>query len=509
MKKVISIILSIIIIMSCFSFGVFAQNIKMISAKEALEEYEAETGEKVETYRYYFLMPNGTNGNKGEDSYIDGTDELIDVGHYAESWYNEYTQKAGIYWWDSGVADPDGWPGYYMEKTVSDSVFYADVPQEVTTIIFSNAIDGGTDPENSLYFLAQQTVNVPCEYYDPGESPNYPNGTESFDDMIFVVDPDCISVSDLNAKSTYGGEWYYYYGNGCYGTVKNSNEHDCIRDDHDHTLKSAKEALSEYEAQTGEKVETNRYYFLMPNGENGELGDDLSVDENGNPLGNYGKYENSWYNGYTDKAGIYWWDSGVADPERWPGYYMETGDSDSVFYADVPKDVATVIFNNAVNGGYEKDSPVFDAAKQTINVPCEYYDPGESPNYPNGTESFDDMIFVVDPDCISVSDLNAKSTYGGEWYYYYGDGCYGFEKDGNYKDCLRDDHDHSTNPVLNTGDVDGDGVVSVLDATAIQRNIAKIEKLTSNQIIKADFDNDGYATIMDATLIQFKIAKID
>ena len=261
-------------------------------------------------------------------------------------------------------------------------------------------------------------------------------------------------------------------------------------------------ALSQYEAETGEKVETNRYYFLMPNGENGDLSDNEY-----NTFTSESNYAQSWYNEYTDTAGIYWWDSGVFDPLQWAGYLMDKADADSVFYADVPQEVTTIIFNNAVDGGMDKEDPLYYLAHQTINVPCEYYDPGESDNYPNGTESFDNMIFVVDPDMIPVSDLSLKSTYGGEWYYYYGDGCYGTVKDGDHTNCLRADHNHDADEIL--GDVDGDSVVSVIDATAIQRDIAKLRALTDEEKARADVDGDGEISVLDATAIQFKIAKLD
>ena len=499
MKKVISILLSALMIVGCFSFSVFAEGYEMIPASVALSQYEAETGEKVETYRYYFLMPNGENGDLSDNEYNTFTSE----SNYAKSWYNEYTDTAGIYWWDSGVYDPLQWAGYLMDKADADSVFYADVPQEVTTIIFNNAVDGGMDKEDPLYYLAHQTVNVPCEYYDPGESDNYPNGTESFDNMIFVVDPDMIPVSDFSLKSTYGGEWYYYYGDGCYGTVKDGDHTNCLRADHNHSDKSVKEAIAEYEAETGEKVETNRYYFLMPNGENGEKSDDKT--ELFLP---YDEYAESWYNKYTDKAGIYWWGSGVADPQAWPGYTIEKGDSDSIFYADVPKAVSTIIFNNYIDGGMDPEAPIYDYAKQTFNIPCEYYEPDENINYPNGTESFDNMIFVGDPDMCSHNDLSyAYRTLEGEWYYYYGNGCYGTVKDGDHTNCLRDDHNHDADEIL--GDVDGDSVVSVIDATAIQRDIAKLRALTDEEKSRADVDGDGEISVLDATAIQFKIAKLD
>ena len=503
MKKVISILLSSLIVLSGLSFSAFATGYKPIPASEALKQYEEETGEKVETNRYYFLMPDGTNGEKEDYYYTDLDNNLVHYeGDYNESWYNAHTDTAGIYWWDSGVADPDAWPGYTMEKDDSDSVFYADVPTAVTTIIFNNTIDGGMDKEDPIYYLSHQTVNVPCEYYDAGESPNYPNGTESFDNMIFVADPNISFYCEIGLKHTVRGEWYYYYGDGCYGFEKNGNSTNCLRDDHDHSQKSVKEAIKEYEAETGEKVETNRYYFLMPNGKNGEKSDDETE-----LLIPYGEYAESWYNEYSTGAGIYWWGSGVADPYMWPGYTIEKGDSDCVFYADVPKAVKTIIFNNYVDGGMDPEAPIYDHAKQTFNIPSEYYEPDENINYPNGTESFNNMIFVGDPDMCSHSDLSAHRTLEGEWYYYYGNGCYGFEKNGNSTNCLRDDHKHDADETL--GDVDGDGVVSILDATAIQRDIAKLQTLTDEEKAKADLDGDGEVTVLDATAIQLKIAKLD
>ena len=55
--------------------------------------------------------------------------------------------------------------------------------------------------------------------------------------------------------------------------------------------------VAEYEAQTGKTLETNRYYFLMPNGINGEKGDDDYSDT-------YGKFATSWYNEYSDAPAI-------------------------------------------------------------------------------------------------------------------------------------------------------------------------------------------------------------
>lgn len=285
-----------------------------------------------------------------------------------------------------------------------------------------------------------------------------------------------------------------------------------------HGIKTVDEAVKEYELQTGEKVETNRYYFLMPNGKNGDMGDDDSVDALGYPVGHYGEYADSWFVKTSDghyasiTPCIYWWGNNIADPE-WVGY-LPSGVASSdpcVFYADVPKAVDSIIWNNGINIGMDPESEVYYLGCQTDNIQTQYYDPGESPNYPDGVDSFDNMIFVIDPDFVAIKDFSPSPTCGGEWYHYYGDGCYGIKKDGTQADCLRDDHhDVDGNHIdLNPGvlgDTDCDGFLGIMDATFIQRYIALIDVFDDFQKKVADFDKDGEISIMDATEIQRYLA---
>ena len=323
----------------------------------------------------------------------------------------------------------------------------------------------------------------------------------------------------------------------------------------DPDIMTVDEAVAEHELLMGEEVATNRYYFLMPNGKNGDIGDDDSVDDDGKPLGHAGEYANTWFipmkNGgiATNTAGIYWWDSGVADPPAWVGYLPSGVDENDpyVFYADVPQAATTIIWNNAVDGGMDDTQEIYFCAAQSINIPCEYYDPGESPNYPDGTESFDNMIFVIDPDLVSVAEFSGKQTCGGEWYYYYGNGCYGFTPDGTEADCLRGDHfneagehvipeqvgpDNPTPPTEPTpteptpteptpteptpteptptepaeymlGDADGDGEISVLDASVIQLSlVGKRPAFEGVAFLRANVDKDGEISVLDASIIQ-------
>lgn len=52
------------------------------------------------------------------------------------------------------------------------------------------------------------------------------------------------------------------------------------------------------------------------------------------------------------------------------------------------------------------------------------------------------------------------------------------------------------------GDVDNDGIVSISDATQLQKYMAGIVDCSKDDIIVADVNNDGYADINDVTYIQ-------
>lgn len=58
------------------------------------------------------------------------------------------------------------------------------------------------------------------------------------------------------------------------------------------------------------------------------------------------------------------------------------------------------------------------------------------------------------------------------------------------------------------GDVDGDGDVSVIDATTIQRHVAQLTLISENRLECADADKDTVVSVMDATMIQRLVAQL-
>ena len=315
---------------------------------------------------------------------------------------------------------------------------------------------------------------------------------------------------------------------------------DVVNDDGDMVPnQSVSEAVAAYEASTGEKVEVFRYYFQMPDGTNGPVGAD-------------GKKAPSWIhdginrikdddgNITAEYCGMYYWATGsYPTPKAWAGYKAEKLEGvPNVWYADVPGAVLTIIWNNGVDGGNNPTDPddpddIYFKAAQTDNLKIEYLDPGDDDDFPDGLGqedvpgAFANMIFIINPDKVDINEYSLKQTCGGRWYFYLGDGCYAATADG---DCCNPDHfDEAGNhvgyqeptepatdaptepgPAKILGDVDGDGVVSVLDATKIQKFKASI--LTADDIDVslevADVDGDGVVSVMDATRIQKFKAKI-
>ena len=80
-----------------------------------------------------------------------------------------------------------------------------------------------------------------------------------------------------------------------------------------------------------------------------------------------------------------------------------------------------------------------------------------------------------------------------------------FDANGKALDSLRVFREVS--PLL-MGDADGDGTVTINDATTIQRHTAQLTTLTGDRLKAADVNSDGKADINDATMIQKFLAGI-
>lgn len=269
------------------------------------------------------------------------------------------------------------------------------------------------------------------------------------------------------------------------------------------------EAIAAYEAETGKTVATRRYYFQMPDGVHGMR------DENGDP-------EVSWYNEYSDGAGIFWW-TGTTARKSWPGCRAMVSDADQhIYYANLPEDVEVLIWNNGVDGGKDPSQPVYEKARLTVNLFSVPVEPGEIDTMPEGCDNFDGCIFIVKPEIPVTAELYPVKPAEGSWYFYYGDGCYGMyaEDSENFKsaeeNCCNPDHFDADGRHVGVlfadairGDYDRDGDITVMDATRVQNMLADLVTRPSRSFLKQiDADGDGEMTILDATRIQNVIAEL-
>ncbi len=194
-------------------------------------------GEGIETKRVYFTMP--------------------------DIWKNSYTNTAGCYWWAGtdacNAVDGSGgslaWPGYKAKYDASledkgvKTLYYLDIPDDVPTVVWNNYLDGGMDESAPQYTAATQCIDSKCEYMSEGDSATYDdqdgfweemedsfNGDKAalgsfadnffeseygiaftMDNMIWVPDLTHTDTA-ISGKVTYHGDWYFYYGDGTYGT---------------------------------------------------------------------------------------------------------------------------------------------------------------------------------------------------------------------------------------------------------------------------------------------------
>ena len=364
---------------------------------------------EVDTFTVYFQMPNGSNSE-------------------IPTWENEFNELdgvnyAGIYWWQ-GDPNLNPWPGAKMTLVDAEQgIFSANVPYEpdvLTTIIFNNAIDGGTDKTAEVYSAAHQTANINCQGYEAGDSNTMPEGTpaDNFDGCIFICDPATYSVNQFSGKDTVDGDWYVYYGDGHYGFYAEDSENfvsveeNCMNPNHDHGHEIPSEDPSEKPSETPSAMD---YYIV------------------GNMTG--------WA---VDEA------------------YKMTPDADNFHYT-YTMDLTTESQFKVVG--------VDGEGNQT------WLPDGMGNNYGENGEITEDGTYDI--------TFRAKPDGGEEWFY----------------GIIKVEKVEASEAIL--GDVDGDGEVTIVDATYIQRYATNLSvPFTEAQMLKVDVDGDGEVTIVEATFVQ-------
>ena len=269
----------------------------------------------------------------------------------------------------------------------------------------------------------------------------------------------------------------------------------------DEGILTVKEAVEKYEKENDVKLETNRYYFLEPNGISGFQNDS-------------GEYAYSWlYEGAEQNVPAIWWygAENAPEPGDWVGLKFDGKIRGyNVWYADVPKNVESFIINN---GNYVQDN---NTSTPPLSHKTAYVYSKPLPGTPEASkiEDHNGMIYVI---CFENNQCTVigSGEFIGQWYYYYGGSCYGTEPDGADdldNCCLNAAHkgSHHDADYIESGiygDADDDNNITVIDTTTIQQYLAR--NITENKInlYASDVDGDDNVTISDATVIQQCLAK--
>ncbi len=278
MKKVISLTLVLALMLTVFavsfSAGVSVSDkidgeyvVKSIS--QAIAEAEAELGEEIPTQRIYFQMPDGKRGFAAQEDHTISVEEkdeegnvigyhdevYIHAGDKVQNLYNEYNlvgdkHYPAIYWFAKGAvpATPEwDWVGYRMEiEDYDQGIYYADVPLDdyvAPVVLFNNGVDAGSNLERGEFAAQSNNTNVEGAY--EGDITTMPEGSpddgETFNGCIYIINPDAVGINDLSGAPEFGDEdpwWFFYYGNGCYGSYSEESDNfvsvadNCLNPDH-------------------------------------------------------------------------------------------------------------------------------------------------------------------------------------------------------------------------------------------------------------------------------------
>lgn len=209
-KKLISILLSVAMVVGVFTTLPVASALETNSnsTENTETKYVTNLGGtytgpiKNKSKRYYFAMP--------------------------KEWCTFSNATACAYWWDGEDSCADWQNSYEMRPTTINTddgskVYYIDIDENITSIVFNNGIDLGQKSEDEElppnYGKACQTEAINLQGYDPIETMIYPDGLDSMDNMIYV--PDDIEY-ELSGSKVYRGEWYYLHSDGKWDAEKGS-----------------------------------------------------------------------------------------------------------------------------------------------------------------------------------------------------------------------------------------------------------------------------------------------
>lgn len=183
--------------------------------------------------------------------------------------------------------------------------------------------------------------------------------------------------------------------------------------------------------------------------------------------------------------------------------------SNTAWYENQPDGVVCV--NNVLYDykGYMPKNTVIEVDEKITRINCSAF-------YDCGFENISEFV-ILNPECEIIEDIDSPYKVIPERIVikgYINSKAQAYaQKNGNKFISLDEKPtekptDKPTPSAGTLGDTDGDGEVSVMDATAIQFHLAQIKTISDELLKNADADKDGKVSVMDATQIQMYLAQI-
>ena len=270
MKKIISILLAVMLVVSVAVVSVGAYNSdgdysKMNNGPSYNPRDSYTVDDNTPTCEEAIKACN--NGQLGDVQHIYFQLPLADPEQEGSDWVNQFNTDSNgvsqlcIYWW-SGIAGEasQGWPsgakctwvGYRTKLVDAENRIYeATVPADGGTpvVAWNNGVNAGMDKTADIFKYGRQLADANIEGAYPDDIDTLPDGTPNEDNMdgcIQIIDYSRYTINSLTQIPAYESKWYVYYGNGCYGNYpeytqdgqKNPNFHgrtaSCINPEHHH-----------------------------------------------------------------------------------------------------------------------------------------------------------------------------------------------------------------------------------------------------------------------------------
>ncbi len=244
MKKIISILLAVMLVVSVAAVSVNAYgsdgDYSKLSPGSSYDPSDSYTVDDNTPTCEEAILACGGDLNNVQKIYFQLP--LADPKQDGSDWVNQYNTDADgncqicVYWWGGTAGSAsDGWPSGkgctwvgYRTKLIDkeNRIYEATVPADGNTplIIWNNGVNGGMDETKPIFKFGRQLADANIEgAYEGDYDPYLPEGTPNEDNMdgcIQIIDYTRSTINPLTQIPAYESNWYIYYGDGCYGNYK-------------------------------------------------------------------------------------------------------------------------------------------------------------------------------------------------------------------------------------------------------------------------------------------------